>query len=72
MWVLDGEFCLGGPSGLGRVVVSLWEAAGPSGQGHQADVGTSQCRSHPLLERASFCAHFTDEQTKAIIQLVRC
>lgn len=58
---------------MGRVVVSLWEAAGPSGQGHQAEEGASQCRAHPSTQQGwvSFCAHFTDEQTKAIIQLAR-
>lgn len=57
-------------AGRAKGVVSLWEAAGPSGQGHQAEVGTSQCRAHPSTQqgRVSFWAHLTDEQTKAIIQ----
>lgn len=32
--------------GRGGLVVSPGEADGPSGQGHEAEVGTSQCGAH--------------------------
>lgn len=54
--------------GRGGLVVSPGEADGPSGQGHGAEVGTSQCGAHLSAQqrKVSLCAHFTEEQTKTI------